>query len=40
MYPIRAQLSPRMRVFAEWVSRLYASRFGEPAPERAAAARP
>jgi len=32
MYPLRAQLSPRVRVFVEWVSRLYEGRFGALAP--------
>ena len=31
MYPVRRQLSPRVRVFVDWISRLYAQRFGPPA---------
>jgi hypothetical protein len=28
MYPYRTHLSPRVRVFVEWVRRLYEQRFG------------
>jgi DNA-binding transcriptional LysR family regulator len=28
LYPYRRQLSPRVRVFVEWISGLYEARFG------------
>jgi len=28
LYPYRRQLSPRVRVFVDWLSQLYAQRFG------------
>ena len=31
MYPYHRQLSPRVRVFVDWVAGLYRERFGEPA---------
>ncbi|TAA20145.1 LysR family transcriptional regulator [Pseudoxanthomonas winnipegensis] len=32
MYPLHRQLSPRVRVFIDWVARLYEDRFGAPPP--------
>jgi DNA-binding transcriptional LysR family regulator len=31
LYPYRRQLSPRVRVFVDWLSSVYAERFGSPA---------
>lgn len=32
LWPQHRQLSPRVRVFVDWVSRIYAERFGAPSP--------
>jgi DNA-binding transcriptional LysR family regulator len=31
LYPHHRQLSPRVRVFIDWIAQLYAERFGTPA---------
>jgi hypothetical protein len=31
VYPYRRQLSPRVRVFVDWLAQLYAQRFGPAA---------
>lgn len=33
LYPYRRQLSPRVRVFVDWLSQIYAKKFGELMPE-------
>lgn len=32
LYPYHRQLSPRVRVFVDWIARLYEERFGATAP--------